>query len=128
MLIKEAAGDAAEVVIAIVGDEDADDALRTALAKGADRGIRVWDDALAEADGVAVSRGLAKLGGREQPGLVFPGAPSAEFGSAGTRPGPAGPPGRPPAPGGGQPYFHPVSFLPIPAPTNLTNYQFRSFS
>ena len=50
MLIKEAAGDAAEVVIAIVGDEDADDALRTALAKGADRGIRVWDDALAEAD------------------------------------------------------------------------------
>jgi len=82
MLIKEAAGDAAEVVIAIIGDEDADDALRTALAKGADRGIRVWDDALADADGVAVARVLARVVEREKPDMVFTGAQSADFGSA----------------------------------------------
>lgn len=82
MLIKEAAGGDAEVVIVIVGDEGADDALRTALAKGADRGIRVWDDALAETDGIAVAKVLAKLVEREKPDMVFTGAQSADFGSA----------------------------------------------
>lgn len=84
LLIKEAAGDEVEVVVAIVGDEDADDALRTALAKGADRGIRVWDDALAEADGVSVAKVLSKLVEREKPDMVFTGAQSADFGSATT--------------------------------------------
>lgn len=84
LLIKEAAGDAVEVVIAIVGDEGSDDALRTALAKGADRGIRVWDDALADADGIAVARALSKLVEREKPDMVFTGAQSADFGSAAT--------------------------------------------
>ncbi len=82
LLIKEAAGDDAEVVVVTVGDEDADDALRTALAKGADRGIRVWDDALAEADGVAIAKVLAKVVEREKPDMVFTGAQSADFGSA----------------------------------------------
>lgn len=84
LLIKEAAGDAVEVVIAIIGDEESDDALRTALAKGADRGIRVWDDALADADGIAVARVLGKLVERERPDMVFTGAQSADFGSATT--------------------------------------------
>ncbi|CAM3136612.1 electron transfer flavoprotein beta subunit [Paracoccus aminovorans] len=84
LLIKEAAGDAVEVVVAIVGDDDADDALRTALAKGADRGIRVWDDSLADADGIAVARVLAKLVEREKPDMVFTGAQSSDFGSATT--------------------------------------------
>lgn len=82
LLIKEAAGDDAEVVIVTVGDEDTDDALRTALAKGADRGIRVWDDSLADADGVAVARVLEKVVEREKPDMVFTGAQSADFGSA----------------------------------------------
>ncbi len=82
LLIKEAAGDDAEVVVVTVGDEDADDALRTALAKGADRGIRVWDDSLAEADGVAIAKVLAKVVEREKPDMVFTGAQSADFGSA----------------------------------------------
>lgn len=82
LLIKEAAGDDAEVVIVTVGDEDTDDALRTALAKGADRGIRVWDDSLADADGVAIAKVLAKVVEREQPDMVFTGAQSADFGSA----------------------------------------------
>lgn len=84
LLIKEAAGDGVEVVIAIIGDDDADDALRTALAKGADRGIRVWDDSLAEVDGIAVARILAKLVEREKPDMVFTGAQSSDFGSATT--------------------------------------------
>ena len=82
LLIKEAAGDDTEVVIVTIGDEDADDALRTALAKGADRGIRVWDDSLAEADGIAIAKVLAKVVEREKPDMVFTGAQSADFGSA----------------------------------------------
>lgn len=84
LLIKEAAGDDVEVVVAIIGDDDADDALRTALAKGADRGIRVWDDSLAEADGTSVARILAKIVEREKPDMVFTGAQSSDFGSATT--------------------------------------------
>jgi len=84
LLIKEAAGDGVEVVAVTVGDEDADDALRTALAKGAERGIRVWDDALAEADGIAIATVLAKVVEREQPDMVFAGAQSADFGHATT--------------------------------------------
>lgn len=82
--IKEANGDAPEVVIVTIGDDDADDALRTALAKGADRGIRVWDDDLAEADGVAIAKVLAKVVEREAPDMVFTGAQSADFGHATT--------------------------------------------
>ena len=85
LLIKEAAGEGeVEVVVATIGDEDADDALRTALAKGADRGIRVWDDSLADADGIAIARVLARLVAREQPDMVFTGAQSSDFGSATT--------------------------------------------
>lgn len=84
LLIKQAAGDEVEVVIAIIGDEEADDALRTALAKGADRGVRVWDGALAEADGIAIARVLGRLVEREQPDMVFTGAQSADFASATT--------------------------------------------
>ena len=84
LLIKEAAGEGAEVVIVTVGDDDTDDALRTALAKGADRGIRVWDDSLADADGIAIARVLAKVVAREAPDMVFTGAQSADFGHATT--------------------------------------------
>ena len=84
LLIKEAAGDDAEVVIVTVGGEETDDALRTALAKGAERGIRVWDDTLAEADGISVAKVLAKVVAREAPDMVFTGAQSADFGSAAT--------------------------------------------
>ena len=84
LLIKEAAGDTPEVVIVTVGDDDADDALRTALAKGADRGIRVWDDTLNNADGISVAKILAKVVEREAPDMVFTGAQSADFGTATT--------------------------------------------
>ena len=84
LLIKEAAGDEAEVVVVTVGDEDTDDALRTALAKGAERGIRVWDESLADADRIAIAKVLAKVVEREAPDMVFTGAQSADFGHATT--------------------------------------------
>ena len=84
LLIKEAAGEDAEVVVVTVGDEDTDDALRTALAKGAERGIRVWDESLANADRIAIAKVLAKVVEREAPDMVFTGAQSADFGHATT--------------------------------------------
>src|SRR5579864_2954434 len=56
--IREAAGDG-EVVAVTVGDEEAEEGLLSALAKGADRAIRIWDDALAAADALGVARVLA---------------------------------------------------------------------
>ena len=38
-----------EVVTATIGPERAEETIRQALAKGADRAVRVWDDRLAEA-------------------------------------------------------------------------------
>jgi electron transfer flavoprotein beta subunit len=84
LLIKEAAGEGAEVVVVTVGDDDADDALRTALAKGAERGIRVWDDALEDADSIAIAKVLARVVEREAPDMVLTGAQSADFGHAAT--------------------------------------------
>ena len=80
--IKEAAGDGVEVVVVTVGPDDADEVLRKALAKGADRGIRVWDDAIADSDPIAVARILAKVAEREKPDLVLAGAQSSDHGFA----------------------------------------------
>jgi electron transfer flavoprotein beta subunit len=80
--IKEASGEGVEVVVATVGPEDADDVLRKALAKGADRGIRVWDDAIEGSDAIAIARILAKLVEREKPDLVLAGAQSSDHGFA----------------------------------------------
>lgn len=84
LLIKEAAPEGAEVVVVTVGDEDVDEALRTALAKGAERGIRVWDESLTDADSIATAKVLAKVVEHEAPDLVFTGAQSADFGHATT--------------------------------------------
>ncbi len=84
LIVKEAAGGEPEVVIVTAGDDEADDALRTALAKGADRGIRIWDEALAEADSITIAKILAKVVEREAPDMVFCGAQSADFGHATT--------------------------------------------
>jgi electron transfer flavoprotein beta subunit len=75
--IGEAAGDA-EVVVVSVGDEEAEEGLLACLAKGADRGIRVWDDALEGADAPAVARVLASVVEREAPDLVLCGVQSSD--------------------------------------------------
>jgi electron transfer flavoprotein beta subunit len=75
--IGEAAGDA-EIVVVSVGDEEAEEGLLACLAKGADRGVRVWDDALEGADALAVARVLAAAVEREEPDLVLCGVQSSD--------------------------------------------------
>src|SRR5439155_22867462 len=68
--LKEAEGDA-EVVIVSVGPERALEAMRKALAMGADRVVLVSDDSAAGSDLVATSRVLAAALAREDPDLVL---------------------------------------------------------
>ena len=77
LLLREAAGDG-EVVVVTVGDDEAEDALLTCLAKGADRAVRVWDEGLAGADALAVARVLAEAVSRESPDLVLCGVQSSD--------------------------------------------------
>ncbi len=68
--IKEQTGDG-EVVLVSVGPERALEALRKALAMGADRALVVSGDALAGSDLLATSRALAAALEREGPDLVL---------------------------------------------------------
>jgi electron transfer flavoprotein beta subunit len=68
--VKEATGDG-EVVLVSMGPEKAIDALRKALAMGADRAVLVSDEAAVGSDLVATSRALAKALEREEPDLVL---------------------------------------------------------
>lgn len=82
--IKERAGEGVEVIAATVGPAEAADELRKCLAKGADRGVRVWDDAFESCDGMMVAHMLAAVVRREQPGLVLTGVQGADHGHAQT--------------------------------------------
>jgi electron transfer flavoprotein beta subunit len=75
--LREAGGDG-EVVVISVGGEEAEEGLRACLAKGADRAVRIWDDALEAADPLAVARVLAAAVGRESPDLVLCGVQSSD--------------------------------------------------
>jgi electron transfer flavoprotein beta subunit len=75
--LREAAGDG-EVVVISVGGEEAEEGLRACLAKGADRAVRIWDDALAGADPLAVARVLTAAVERESPDLVLCGVQSSD--------------------------------------------------
>ena len=65
-------------MVVTVGDEEAEEGLRACLAKGADRALRVWDDALEGADALAVARVLAAVVERESPDLVLCGVQSCD--------------------------------------------------
>jgi Fe-S oxidoreductase/electron transfer flavoprotein alpha/beta subunit len=67
-----------EVVVVTVGPPEAEDSLRKALAKGAHRGVRVWDDSLADADPITIARLLAAVATQEQPDLIIAGAQSGD--------------------------------------------------
>jgi electron transfer flavoprotein beta subunit len=67
-----------EVVVVSMGPERAAEALRRALALGADRAVLVSDEALAGSDLLATSRVLAAAIGREQPDLVLLGQQGEE--------------------------------------------------
>ena len=83
LLLTERLG-AGEVVAVTIGPEDAEDTLRRALAKGAHRGVRVWDDSLRDADPVTIARVLAGVAEQETPDIVLTGAQSADLGHGAT--------------------------------------------
>ena len=77
LALREATGDG-EVVALSVGDEEAEEALLGCLAKGADRGVRIWDETLAGAEPLTVARVLAAAVEREAPDLVLCGVQSSD--------------------------------------------------
>lgn len=81
--LKESSGDV-EVLAVCVGPEDADEALRKCLAKGADRALRVWDEAVEGSDPIAIARVLAAVARRESPSLLFTGVQSSDQAFAAT--------------------------------------------
>ena len=77
-----------EVVTVTIGDEDTEQTIRQALAKGADRAVRVWDDALEDVGLLDVGAKTAILGAvveAEEPDLVLTGVQSGDdsFGATG---------------------------------------------
>ncbi|HEX7625425.1 MAG TPA: electron transfer flavoprotein subunit beta/FixA family protein [Gaiellaceae bacterium] len=79
--LKEAAGDG-EVVVISMGPEKAMDALRKALAMGADRAVLVTDSALAGSDLLGTAKALAGAIEKENADLVLFGQQSADGGGA----------------------------------------------
>src|SRR5436305_7935015 len=75
--LKEKSGEA-EVVVVSLGPAGAADALRKALAMGADRAVLVSDDGAAGSDLVATSRALAAALERESSDLVLFGQQSSD--------------------------------------------------
>jgi len=75
--VKERTGDG-EVVVVTMGPPAAADAIRKALAMGADRAVHVADDLAAGSDLVATSRVLAAALAREEPELVLFGQQSGD--------------------------------------------------
>ncbi|MHC3439189.1 electron transfer flavoprotein subunit beta/FixA family protein [Natrialbaceae archaeon A-gly3] len=81
-------GVAEEVVTVTIGPEDCEETIRQALAKGADRAIRVWDDTLEDVELLDVSAKTAILSAvveDEEPDLVLLGVQSSDdsFGATG---------------------------------------------
>jgi electron transfer flavoprotein beta subunit len=75
--LKEAAGDG-EVVVVTVGGEEAEDAMRRALAMGADRAVRVEAEGLEVGDPLSTARALALAVEKESPDLVLCGVQSSD--------------------------------------------------
>jgi len=75
----------AEVVVVSMGGDEADDALRTALAMGADRAIRVGYVPEGAFDPLAVAQVVAQVAGREAADLLLFGAQASDlaFGATG---------------------------------------------
>jgi electron transfer flavoprotein beta subunit len=73
--------DDVEVVTVTIGPERAEETVRMALAKGADRAIRVWDEALEEAQFIDVNTKaeiFASIAEAEEPDLVLTGVQAGD--------------------------------------------------
>jgi electron transfer flavoprotein beta subunit len=81
------AGDDVEVVAVTIGPERTEETIRMALAKGADRAVRVWDDALDQdlLDTETKARVLGAVAEAEAPDLILTGVQAGDdaFGSTG---------------------------------------------
>ncbi len=73
-----------QIIPVTVGPEEAEDGLRQCLAKGGERGIRVWDDAMEGSDPMAIARVLAKVAEKEEVDMVFTGTLASDHGFAQT--------------------------------------------
>jgi electron transfer flavoprotein beta subunit len=76
------ARDDVEVVTVTVGPERTEEVIRQALAKGADRAVRVWDDALGEAsmlDPATKARLVGAVAREEEPDLILTGVQSGDY-------------------------------------------------
>ena len=81
------AGIADEVVAVTIGPERSEETIRMALAKGADRAVRIWDDALEGADLLDVGAKTAileKVVEEEDPDLVLSGVQADDDGFGAT--------------------------------------------
>ena len=76
--LRDAAGGEGEVVVVSMGPASAADALRKALAMGADRVVLASDEAAAGADLLATTNVLARVLEREEPDVVLLGQQGAE--------------------------------------------------
>lgn len=82
---ERAADDEAEVIVVTVGPDESEEALRSCLAMGADRAIRVWDeDAFADPEPLAVAAALSAVARQLQPDLVLCGVQSSDAASGAT--------------------------------------------
>jgi electron transfer flavoprotein beta subunit len=84
--LSEAADDV-EVVTATIGPERSEETIRMALAKGADRALRIWDDTLEATEYLDVNTKanlLAAVVEEEEPDLVLSGVQSGDDSYGGT--------------------------------------------
>ena len=82
--LHEEDSDAVEVIPLTIGPEEDEEGLRKCLAKGGERGIRIWDDAMQGSDSLAIARVIAKVAEREQVDMIFTGALASDHGFAQT--------------------------------------------
>lgn len=82
--LQEANPGEVEIVPLTVGPEEAEDALRECLAKGGERGIRVWDDAIEGSDPGVIGRIIASVAEKEGADMVFAGTLAADHSDART--------------------------------------------
>ena len=74
--LREARG--GEVVVATVGEERADSALRRCLAMGADRAVRIWHGGLDAQDPISIAHALAQIVEEEGPDLALCGVQASD--------------------------------------------------
>ena len=78
--------DDVEVVSVTVGPERSEETIRMALAKGVDRAVRVWDDAVADAELDVASKAdlFAAVAREEDPDLILSGVQASDTGFGAT--------------------------------------------